>query len=66
MSAHFHWFGPESVTKLRDALNAATAAARLEVHTDGEAMTLHVVEPDAAAVAGGGVNESHVCPPFCP
>lgn len=64
------WFGPESVAKLRDALNAASPEARLEIHEHKhDEFTLHVVEPsDVVATdgGGGGINESHICPPQCP
>jgi hypothetical protein len=37
------------------------------VHEDAHGMTLHVVEPGRDIVAqGGGINESHTCPPVCP
>ena len=68
MARPFHWFGPVSVSALRQALNAASPDARLEVHQDGQDMTLHVKEPVEAADGGGGggINDSHICPPQCP
>lgn len=67
MSARYHWFGPVSTQALRELLNAASRDAQLQVHQDGQAMTLHVVEPSDVVTegGGGGVNDSHVCPPDC-
>lgn len=64
----FWWFQGASVEQLFAELEAAGENARLEVHLDGQHMTLHVV---AAGITpqeggGGGINESHVCPPVCP
>lgn len=69
MARPFVWFGPDSVAQLRVLLSGASDQARLEVHEHqhGE-FTLHVVEPGdvIAEGGGGGVNESHTCPPVCP
>lgn len=63
----FHWFGPDSVAALREKLNAAGPGAILEVHQHGQDMTLWVVPAGIVALeGGGGVNESHICPPVCP
>lgn len=64
MPKPYHWFGPESTEALRDALNAAGPAAILEVHQDGQDMTLFV-RGAAAITAAGGINDSHLCPPDC-
>lgn len=68
MARPFIWFGPTSVQALRALLAAASPAARLEIHEEkDDGFTLHVVEPGAVVIeGGGGVNESHVCPPLCP
>jgi len=63
----FHWFKASTWQQLRDRLNAASDDAWLEVHQDGEAMTLEVVEPGQDAVARlVPLNESYRCPPICP
>ena len=63
----YWWFQGASVASLIAALEAAGADARLEVHLDGDKMTLFVVPTGGAAVAsGGGIDDSHVCPPQCP
>jgi hypothetical protein len=56
------------VAEFREKLNAASDDARIEVHQDGDKMTLHVVEPVQAmdGGGGGGTNDSHLCPPVCP
>jgi hypothetical protein len=70
MSKPFWWFKGASVTELTERLNA-TPNARLEVHLDGEKMTL-VVAPDgfdaasAKAPLDPPINESFICPPRCP
>jgi hypothetical protein len=67
MSRPYWWFKGASVTELTERLNA-TPFARLEVHLDGDTMTL-VVAPDgpgAAAAVLPPINESFVCPPRCP
>jgi len=63
----FHWFKFSTWSQLRDRLNAASELAWLEVHQDGDAMTLQVVEPGTEAVIREApLNESYVCPPICP
>jgi hypothetical protein len=63
----FHWFKATTWQQLRDRLIAASADAWLEVHLDGDKMTLQVVEPSADAVAQlAPLNESYLCPPICP
>ncbi len=68
MARPFIWFGPASVQALRTALAAASPAARLEIHEEvHDDFTLRVVEPgEVSPEGGGGINESHVCPPLCP
>lgn len=60
----FHWFGPETCTKLAAQLSAGPVA-RLEVHGEGAYMTLHVVHEGETAAAQP-LNESFPCPPICP
>lgn len=66
----FVWFDPEAVQALRQALNAASPEAWLEVHGEKHDTTLYVREPgqDLASTASGGINDAHVCPPAtdCP
>jgi hypothetical protein len=64
----YWWYQGESVKKIRAELNAAGDEARIEVHLDGNDMTVHVIPPVAPAGGGGGggTNDSHVCPPSCP
>jgi len=63
----FWWFRGDSVEQLKTQLNGVGPECRLEVHIDGDAMTLHVVsEAVGPAEAGGVTNHSFVCPPFCP
>jgi hypothetical protein len=69
MSKPYWWFNGASVSELTERLNN-TPNARLEVHLDGEKMTL-VVAPDNPAQAAAvhldpPINESHICPPICP
>lgn len=70
MARPFTWFSPASVQVLRERLNAASADAHLEVHEEAHGMILYVVEPgisgEQVTEGGGGVNESHTCPPVCP
>lgn len=67
MSRPFWWFQGKSVEELTEALINAGSSARLEVHLDGQDMTLHVVPLIALeGGGGGGINDSHVCPPQCP
>jgi len=62
----FWWFRGASVDQLRVYL-AGVSSPRLEVHLDGDRMTLHVIpEATGPTEAGGFVNDSHVCPPHCP
>jgi hypothetical protein len=68
MSKPYWWFKGASVTELTERLNA-TPNARLEVHLDGEKMTLVVASDDPAAAAtplDPPINESFICPPRCP
>jgi len=67
MPKPFHWFGPASVVDLTAKL-LAHPVARLEVHEDGPDMTLLVIYADEVVTegGGGGVNDSHICPPVCP
>lgn len=70
MSERFHWFRGATVDALRVHLNAGPVD-RLEVHQDGEKMTLVVVyaHDEAAPIPGTRtepLNESWICPPVCP
>lgn len=70
MSDRFHWFRGATVDALRTHLNAGPVD-RLEVHQDGEMMTLVVVyaADEAAPIPGSKtepLNESFLCPPICP
>jgi hypothetical protein len=68
MSRPYWWFQGATVAALRERLNAASPDAVLEVHLNGEKMTLDVVEPDAARGEERvtALNESFICPPVCP
>lgn len=67
MPRPFWWFSGDSVRALRERLNAAGDTARLEVHLDGNDMTLDVVPADVIPAAPSpSINESHICPPVCP
>ncbi len=64
----FHWFGPDTCAALAMQLTSGPVA-RLEIRGHGEHMTLTVVRPgDAPETPSreGPLNESHLCPPFCP
>ena len=67
MARPFHWYEGASVEELTRQL-VANPGARLEVHQDGQDMFLHVVPAGAVSTegGGGGINESHICPPVCP
>ena len=68
MKDQYWWFQGESVKELCDRLVVDPGAVRLEVRIDDEQrMTFRVVggvqtrlhdDPD--------INDSHLCPPFCP
>lgn len=62
----FVWLGPDATERLRQELNAAGPGAHVEIHGKNEHTTLYVVGLGALRVAGGGINEAHVCPPICP
>ena len=64
MSRPFHWFQGASVEELTRQL-VANPGARLEVHQDGQDMTLLIVPPGVVAEGGGGIDDSHICPPDC-
>ena len=69
MARPYWWFQGDSVAALRNALEGAGENPRLEVHLDGQAMTLHVFhagEIGELADGGGGINDAHICPPVCP
>lgn len=68
----FHWFPVASTIELRDRLNAAGDAPRLEIHHGEHGQPLLVVK---AGMTDGGfeitdepdpINDSKVCPPICP
>ena len=65
----YHWFQGESVRALYDLLTEyGPDTARLEVHTKGDQMYLHVKHaPDAVSgeTDPDPINNSHICPPFC-
>ena len=67
MSDRFHWFRGATVETLKDRLNAGNVD-RLEVHQDGDSMTLVVVYGPVTApeVHTSPLNESFLCPPICP
>jgi hypothetical protein len=67
MSRPYWWFRGATVAALKERLNAASPEAILEVHLDGQKMTLDVVEPDATPgeERAGALNESFICPPVC-
>lgn len=64
-------FLPPALAELRELVNAlpnddtGLPLGELQVHGEGEDMTLHVVPAEARAQDGGGINEAHPCPPFC-
>ena len=64
----FWWFQGDSVNQLTTDLLEAGDGARLEVHLNGDAMTLFVKSGSAVVAegGGGGINDSHICPPVCP
>ena len=65
----YWWFQGATVASLKAALEAAGADPRLEVHLDGDKMTLLVVPAAGATLSAppyGPLDESHVCPPDCP
>ena len=65
----YWWFQGASVEALTMQLNAAGPGARLEVHREGEKLTLYVKKPatDVEPMGGGGpIDDSHLCPPSCP
>jgi hypothetical protein len=63
----FWWFRGESVQQLIAHLIGVGPECRLEVHINGDAMTLHVIpESVGPSEAGGTTNKSFICPPFCP
>lgn len=63
----FWWFRGASVEQLKTHLSGVGPECRLEVHLDGDEMTLHVVPESLGPTEGGGsTNDSHVCPPHCP
>lgn len=62
----YWWFQGASVEELTRQLNAKPGA-RLEVHLAGHLMSFFVVPAGAIrdASGGGGINDSHACPPDC-
>lgn len=63
----YWWFQGASVEELTRQL-VAKPGCRLEVHLDGHLMSFFVV-PVGGVIAeggGGGIDDSHVCPPSCP
>lgn len=71
MRPYFWWQGA-SVNALTELL-VDNPGCRLEVRFDegGNHATLHVVPATTVSghvipLDGGGINESHICPPQCP
>lgn len=67
MRPYFWWQGA-SVNALTELL-VDNPGCRLEVRFDegGNHATLHVVPVGVQTFdGGGGINESHICPPQCP
>lgn len=69
MAKKYWWFQGESVRQLTALLTNVGPEAILEVHPDGDGLRLFVLRSDEVSVAegggGGGVNDSHPCPPQC-
>lgn len=69
MTRPFFWFKGAAVETLFERLLVADpSTARLEVHLQGTKMTLRVVPegPVPESHTEDHINDSHVCPPFCP
>lgn len=64
----YHWFQGASVRELYDRIGAAGPdTARVEMHIDGDKMTLEVIgaaEADRAS-RNPPINDSRLCPPIC-
>lgn len=61
----YWWFQGASVSEL--ILRLSGIDPRLEVHLDGDKMTLEVVSGGVTEFRiSPPINESHVCPPICP
>lgn len=68
MARPFHWFQGASVEELTRQL-VASPGCRLEVHAEGQDLIFYVIPPGAVSAegeGGGGINDSHICPPVCP
>lgn len=63
----YWWFQGASVEELTRQLNAKPGA-RLEVYLREHLMSFRVVGQGevVAEGGGGGINDSHICPPVCP
>ena len=67
MKDKYWWFQGESVKELSARLAADPSAVRLEVRLDGDKMTFRVVGgPAVREATDPDINDSHLCPPFCP
>lgn len=65
----FHWFQGASVRELYNRLGSGNPdTAILEVHLDGDKMTLEVVVEGGVEKSSRTppINDSHLCPPQCP
>lgn len=66
----YWWFPERSSAELSRRIDAAGAGHRLEVRVDAAGrMTFRVVpagELSARTAVTPDINESHICPPFCP
>ena len=65
----FWWFPERSSVELAHRITAAGPGHRLEVRVDDAGkMTFRVVPKDqmSGLRAIADVNESHICPPWCP
>jgi len=63
----FWWFSGASVEELTRQLTAHPGA-RFEVHPTNDGRCLLFVKPQGTVSpdgGGGGINDSHLCPPDC-
>ena len=68
MRERYWWFQGESVEELTARLVVDPKSARLEVRIDdSQRMTFRVVgPPQTRTEPDPDINDSHLCPPFCP
>ena len=70
MAKKYWWFQGDSVRELTRQLAEAGAFARLEIHPVGDGLKLFVIASGGVGAdeggGGGGINDSHTCPPSCP